>query len=80
MMTNTQEAMFVEDIVWRVECIRKLTTQESVAAMCDTMLEYIAQQRYMVEQKDNYEQLLLDRMFAAGYINKDAYKRYSPSV
>lgn len=52
--------------------------KRSVDIACDIILNYIEQAQHLVKQKDNYEQLLLDRMLADGVITVDVYDKYSP--
>lgn len=88
------EDIFLDEIIMRVEAIRdlgiKYTTfsasyinrvedyQDTVQTLCDIILDHIDHAQHLVKQKDNYEQLLLDRMIADGSITTDIYTKYSP--
>jgi hypothetical protein len=52
--------------------------QDSVYTICDIILEYIQHAEHMVKQRDNYEALLLDRMFANGDITTEVFTNYYP--
>ena len=92
--TKELEDIFLDTIIWRVESIKKRCRKpafdyaglrencddykESVDRLCDIVLDYIKEHDHMVKQKDNYEQLLLDRMLDDGMITTDVYYKYSP--
>ncbi len=52
--------------------------KRSVGIACDIILDYIEQAQHLVKQKDNYEQLLLDRMLEDGVITESIFDYYSP--
>lgn len=88
------EDIFLDTIIMRVEQIQNLGIkrssfaskfennvddyQDSIHTICDIILDYIKQAEHLVKQKDNYEQLLLDRMLADGVITAEVYTKYSP--
>lgn len=88
------EDIFLDEIIWRVESIKNLGIkhstfatkyennvedyQDSIHTICDIILNYIEQAQHLVKQKDNYEQLLLDRMLVDNVISVDTYTKYSP--
>jgi hypothetical protein len=88
------EDIFLDKIIWRVGSIKKGNVKpaynytdlkqnatdykRSVDIFCDLILEHIEQAQHLVKQKDNYEQLLLDRMLADGYITEGVFDHYSP--
>ena len=88
------EDIFLDTIIMRVEQIKNLGIkrssfasrfennvddyQDNIHTVCDILLDYIEKHNHMVKQKDNYEQLLLDRMLADGVITAYVYTKYSP--
>lgn len=88
------EDIFLDTIISRVEQIQNLGIkhssfsstlknnvddyQDSVHTICDIILDYIKEHDHMVKQKDNYEQLLLDRMLTDGHITEGVFDHYSP--
>ena len=92
--TKELEDIFLDEIIWRLKTIENAVIKPAynyydlkqslesyksfVKTVCEIILEYIEKHDHMVKQKDNYEQLLLDRMLAAGDISVEAYTKYSP--
>ena len=88
------EDIFLDEIIWRVESIKKGNIKQaynytelkesatnykrSVDIFCDLILEHIEQAQHLVKQKENYEQLLLDRMLDDGMITEGIFDHYSP--
>lgn len=88
------EDIFLDEIIWRLEKLQKLEIKEpsfsidyrqnveyyklAVHTTCDTILDYIGQAQHLVKQKDNYEALLLDRMFTNGDITTEVFNNYYP--
>ena len=92
--TRELEDIFLDEIIWRLKTIQNAVIKSAynysdlkqnlenyksfVDTVCDIIFEYIEQSQHLVKQKDNYEQLLLDRMIADGVITADVYTKYSP--
>lgn len=88
------EDIFLDTIIWRIESIQKRDIKSafdyaglqencddykrSVDTICDIILDYIEQAQHLVKQKDNYEQLLLDRMLDDDMITEGVFDHYSP--
>lgn len=88
------EDIFLDEIIWRLKTIQNAVIKSAynysdlkqnlenyksfVNTVCDIIFEYIEQSQHLVKQKDNYEQLLLDRMIADGVISVETYSKYSP--
>ncbi len=91
--TKELEDIFIDEIIWRVESIKKEQRKpafdyvglrencddykQNVDIICDIILDYIRQAQHLVKQKDNYHQLLLDRMLDDGVITTEYYDQYS---
>ncbi len=92
--TKELEDIFIDEIIWRVESIKKQQRkpafdyislkencddyEQNVDTICNIILDYIEKAQHLVKQKDNYEQLLLDRMLDDGVITTEYYDQYSP--
>ena len=92
--TKALEDIFLDEIIMRVEAIRKLeikyTTfsanyknnvedyQDTVQTLCDIILNHIEYAQHLVKQEDNYKQIMLDELLTANAITQEVFVKYSP--